>query len=164
MDLSAVHPIDPAAPGRAASPVAKAAHAVERLIGTTVELVAAALIAVEIGILLAGVVSRYLLNAPITWTDEAASILFLWLASLGAVVALRRGEHMRMTALVAKVSPATRELLDVIGIAATLAYLLMVIHPAYEFAVEEAVVTTPSLEISNAWRVSATLSSTRLMP
>jgi len=150
-----VHPIDPAAPATSASPVGRAAHAIERWVGTTVELVVAALIAIEIGILLAGVVSRYFLNAPITWTDEAASILFLWLASLGAVVALRRGEHMRMTALVAKVSPRARELLDTIGIAATLAYLLMVVHPAYEYAVEEAMVTTPSLEISNAWRVSA---------
>ena len=155
MDISAVHPIDPAAPATSASPVARAAHAIERFVGMTVELVVAALIAIEIGILLAGVVSRYFLNAPITWTDEAASILFLWLASLGAVVALRRGEHMRMTALVAKVSPRARELLDTIGIAATLAYLLMVVHPAYEYAVEEAMVTTPSLEISNAWRVSA---------
>jgi tripartite ATP-independent transporter DctM subunit len=155
MDLSAIHPIDPAAPVRPASPVAKAAHAVERFVGTTVELVAAVLIAVEIGILLAGVISRYFLNTPLTWTDEAASILFLWLAALGAVVALRRGEHMRMTALVAKVSQSTRDLLDTIGIAATLAYLLMVVHPAYEFAAEEAMVTTPSLEISNAWRVSA---------
>jgi tripartite ATP-independent transporter DctM subunit len=154
MDLSAAHPSDPA-PAGSASPAARAAHAIERFVGTTVEGIVAALIVVEIGILLAGVVSRYFLNAPITWTDEAASILFLWLAALGAVVALRRGEHMRMTALVAKVSPSTRELLDTIGIAATLAYLLMVVHPAYEFAVEEAVVTTPSLEISNAWRVSA---------
>jgi tripartite ATP-independent transporter DctM subunit len=30
-----------------------------------------------------------------------------------------------------------------------------VVHPAYDFAVEEAMVTTPSLEISNAWRVAA---------
>jgi tripartite ATP-independent transporter DctM subunit len=154
MDLSAAHPSDPA-PAGSASPAARAAHAIERFVGTTVEGIVAALIVVEIGILLAGVVSRYFLNAPITWTDEAASILFLWLAALGAVVALRRGEHMRMTALVAKVSPRTRELLDTIGVAATLAYLLMVVHPAYEFAAEEAMVTTPALEISNAWRVSA---------
>jgi tripartite ATP-independent transporter DctM subunit len=32
---------------------------------------------------------------------------------------------------------------------------LLVLHPAFDFAVEEAMVTTPSLEISNAWRVSA---------
>lgn len=155
MDLTVVHPIDPDAPAASSSKGVRAAHLLERMIGTAVEIAAAVLIVIEIGILLAGVISRYFLNAPITWTDEAASILFLWLASLGAVVALRRGEHMRMTALVAKASPRNRALLDTIGLAATLAYLLMVLHPAYEFAVEEVIVTTPSLEISNAWRVSA---------
>ena len=48
----------------------------------------------------AGVVARYVFHSPLVWSDELASILFLWLAMLGAVVALRRGEHMRMTALV----------------------------------------------------------------
>ena len=43
---------------------------------------------------------RYVFHQPIIWSDELASILFLWLAMLGSVVALRRGEHMRMTAFV----------------------------------------------------------------
>ena len=51
---------------------------------------------------------RYVLHRPLVWSDELASILFLWLAMLGAVVALRRGEHMRMTALVGKLAPARR--------------------------------------------------------
>ena len=106
----------------------------ERLLGGAVEKVAAALIAAEILILLAGVIARYFLNAPLVWTDEAASLLFLWLASLGSVVALRRGEHMRMTALVAKASPQGRVWLDTVAIAATLAFLLMVVWPAIEFA------------------------------
>ena len=138
---------DPAAPG--------ALRLLERTLGATVEAVVAVLIVVEIGILLAGVISRYFLHAPLVWTDEAASILFLWLASFGAVVALRRGEHMRMTALVAKASPAVRAWLDTLGLAATFVFLLLVVGPAYEFAHEEISVTTPSLEISNAWRAAA---------
>ena len=58
------------------------------------------LVLVEILVLLAGVVARFVFHAPLVWSDELASILFLWLAMLGSVVALRRGEHMRMTALV----------------------------------------------------------------
>ena len=61
---------------------------------------AAFLLVAEIVILFAGVVARYVLRSPLVWSDELASILFLWLAMLGAVVAFRRGEHMRMTALV----------------------------------------------------------------
>lgn len=121
----------------------------------TVEAIAALIIAAEILILLSGVVARYFLQQPLTWTDEAASILFLWLASLGAVIAFRRGEHMRMTALVSKPSPRTRALLDTLAIVAALAFVLFVVYPAYEYAADEAPVTTPALGLSSAWRASA---------
>ena len=152
MEQSIDPPADSAAETRRGTRVALM---VERLLGGGIEAIVALLITVEIGILLAGVVSRYLLNTPLVWTDEAASLLFLWLASLGSVVALRRGEHMRMTALVAKASPQRRAWFDTVAIAATLAFLLMVVWPAFEFAAGEVIVTTPSLEISNAWRASA---------
>ena len=128
---------------------------VESYLGRTVEIVAALLIAAEILILFAGVVSRYFLHMPLVWSDELASLLFLWLASLGAVVAIRRNEHMRMTAFVGMASPRGREFLEAIALGAAAAFLLLIIVPAYEFAVEEVIVTTPALEISNAWRASA---------
>ena len=34
-------------------------------------------------------------------------------------------------------------------------FWLLIVHPAYEFAHDEAVVTTPALEISNAFRAAA---------
>src|SRR5947209_11747947 len=66
----------------------------DRLLARLTEIPAAVLVAVEILVLLAGVISRYAFNSPLTWSDELASILFLWLAMLGAVIALRRVEHM----------------------------------------------------------------------
>ncbi len=124
-------------------------------LGPILEIPAALLVVAEIAVLLAGVVSRYLLHSPIVWSDELASILFLWLAMLGSAVALRRGEHMRMTAVVGMCSPGTRAFLDVVAIAAPLAFLLMIVGPAMEFAEEEAFITTPALEITNSWRAAA---------
>jgi tripartite ATP-independent transporter DctM subunit len=129
--------------------------ATERTIGATVEVITALLVLVEIFVLLAGVTSRYIFRSPITWSDELASILFLWLAMLGAVVALRRGEHMRMTALVGKAGPAKREFLDTFALVAALAFLLPLVPLSFEFAHEEVIVTTPALGISSAWRASA---------
>src|SRR6185437_5370917 len=74
---------------------------VEHVLGLLVEIPAALLVVAEIMILFAGVVARYGLHSPLIWSDELASILFLWLAMLGAAVAFRRAEHMRMTAMVA---------------------------------------------------------------
>ena len=98
----------PAAP---ATGLGRLADRLDSAVGTAVELVAAVLVLAEIVILGAGVTARYAFHAPLVWSDELASILFLWLSMLGAVVALRRGEHMRMTGLVTRVGPQARLLL-----------------------------------------------------
>ncbi|WP_298965235.1 TRAP transporter large permease subunit [uncultured Methylobacterium sp.] len=125
------------------------------LLGRLIEIPAALLVVAEVVVLLGGVVSRYVFHAPIVWSDELASILFLWLAMLGAVVAYRRGEHMRMTALVSLASPRTRAFLDAVSLTAGLVFVTLLLHPAYEFAAEEVFVQTPALEITNAWRAAA---------
>jgi len=127
----------------------------DAVLGRLVETLAAVLVLAEIVVLLTGVIARFVLHAPLVWTDEFASMLFLWLAMLGAVVALRRGEHMRMTALVGRLRPGTRAVFEAIAIAACLAFLAMIAWPSWEYASDEAVITTPALGISNAWRAAA---------
>src|SRR4051794_32991569 len=85
----------------------------DKVLGGIVETVAAALVAVEMIVLFAGVVARYGFGKPLVWSDELASILFLWLAMLGAVIAFRLDEHMRMTAIVGMLSPRVRAVFDV---------------------------------------------------
>ncbi|WP_027532710.1 TRAP transporter large permease subunit [Bradyrhizobium sp. WSM3983] len=116
---------------------------------------AALLVVAEVIVLFVGIISRYVLHAPIVWSDELAGILFLWLAMLGSVVAFQRAEHMRMTAIIGMIRPEARLFLDVFATAASLAFLLLVIHPAYEFAADEVFVTTPALGIVNTWRAAA---------
>src|SRR5215472_1098683 len=78
---------------------------IDHAIGSLSEAVGAALVLAETCILFAGVVSRYVFNKPLMWTDELANFLFLWLAMLGTVAALRRGEHMRLTTFVNSIRP-----------------------------------------------------------
>ncbi|NEW95254.1 TRAP transporter large permease subunit [Rhodopseudomonas sp. BR0G17] len=129
--------------------------ALEAGLGLLVEIPAAILVVVEVVVLFAGVVSRYVFHSPLIWSDEMASILFLWLAMFGAAVAFRRGEHMRMTAMVAGASPRLRAWLDLVGICAALAFLLLIAAPAYEYAYEESYITTPALSLANSWRAAA---------
>ena len=69
----------------------------------------------ETCILFAGVVSRYVFDSPLMWTDELATFLFLWLAMVGAVVAVRRGGHMRLTTFVNWVGPNGPSWLATVG-------------------------------------------------
>src|SRR6266702_5762085 len=145
-----------AAEGKAMPPRPRSvAASIEASLGLLVEIPAALLVVAEIVILFAGVVARYGLHRPLIWSDELASILFLWLAMLGAAVAFRRAEHMRMTAVVANAKPAMRAYLDLIATAAALAFLVMIAWPAYEYAYEESYITTPALQIPNIWRAAA---------
>jgi tripartite ATP-independent transporter DctM subunit len=144
------------AAGEAMSPRRRPrAASLEAALGMLVEIPAALLVVAEIAILFSGVVARYGLHSPLIWSDELASILFLWLAMLGAAVAFRRSEHMRMTAIVASARPAMRAWLDVVATSAALAFLLLIAWPAYEYAYEESFITTPALQILNVWRAAA---------
>ena len=143
----------PAALPRGAA--ARLAFALDRLLGGALEAVAAALVLAEILILGAGVTARYVFHVPLVWSDELASILFLWLSMLGAVVALRRGEHMRMTGLVSRVGPGARAVLEALALTASLAFVLLILQHALEYAEEEAFIVTPALEIANSWRAAA---------
>jgi tripartite ATP-independent transporter DctM subunit len=139
------------------------AGSIEAVLGMLVEIPAALLVVAEIVILFAGVISRYVMHQPLIWSDELASILFLWLAMLGAVVAFRRAEHMRMTAVVASAGPKMWAYLDVVATCAALAFLLMIVWPAYDYAYEESFITTPALQIPNTWRAAALPVGTCLM-
>ena len=145
-----------AAAGEANSPRRRSLVAsLESSLGMLVEIPAAFLVVAEIVILFAGVVARYGLHRPLIWSDELASILFLWLAMLGAAVAFRRSEHMRMTAVVARARPAMRAYLDVVATCAALAFLLLIVGPSWDYAYEESFITTPALQIPNIWRAAA---------
>src|ERR1700722_18521698 len=62
---------------------------------------------------------------------------------------------MRMTAFVGMLSPAKRRMLDVVATVAALTFLLLITPSAYEFAIDEIPVTTPAMQVSDAWRAAA---------
>lgn len=138
-------------------------RAIDGALGWAVEIVAAMLLAAEFAILLGGVVARYVFDRPLVWSDELASILFLWLAMLGAVIAFRRDEHMRMTACVELLPRRARAMLDSFATSAALAFLLLVARPACQYALEQIPITTPALEITDAWRAAALPTGISLM-
>src|SRR6516164_2551269 len=131
------------------------AAAVESHLGSLIEIGAAGLVVAEIAILFGGVISRYVFDRPLVWSDELASTLFLWLAMLGAVIAFRRDEHMRMTACVGLLSPRWRAALDTFAGGAALAFLLLIAWPTYQYATYQLPITTPALEITDTWRAAA---------
>jgi TRAP-type C4-dicarboxylate transport system permease small subunit len=130
---------------------------VDRAIGTVAEALGAGLVVTETCILFAGVVSRYVFNRPLMWTDELANFLFLWLAMLGAVVALRRGEHMRLTTFVNSLGPQWGRLLGAVGALVVIVFVLEILLPATQYLEIQKSTELITLSISDGYRVVAIL-------
>jgi tripartite ATP-independent transporter DctM subunit len=124
-----------------------------RAIDRFVEPLAALVVVAEIVVLGSSVVFRYVLRAPLDWTDELAALLLVWLAMLGTVVAYRRGEHIRLAALSQRVSPGVAAALEAVGCAIVCVFALELAYPTYKLFVLEQIELTPSLGIPRAFEV-----------
>ena len=74
------------------------AHA-ERLLAILVSAACALVLLGGVGIVFAGVVSRYLLGDQIEWSDEAAISVLIATTFLGSALTLQRGEHLGIRVL-----------------------------------------------------------------
>ena len=137
--------------------VRRAAIVLDVVIGHLAELVGAVLVLAETCILFAGVVSRYVFNSPIMWTDELATFLFLWLAMVGAVVAVRRDGHMRLTTFVSWVAPNVRSWLATVAELVVIVFAIELLVPTMAYLKVQASTELITLEISDWYRVVALL-------
>ena len=61
------------------------------------------------------VVNRYILNTPITWTDELSGYLVVALVMLGAADALRRGDHISVDLITSRLNKRGKRLVEIWG-------------------------------------------------
>jgi tripartite ATP-independent transporter DctM subunit len=127
----------------------------ERWLARAIEGPAALAVVAEVVILFAGIAARFVFNRPLVWSDELASILFLWLAMFGAAAALRHGHHMRLTFLASRLPPRWQGRAEALAVAGPALFLLLILAPAFDYARTQAIVVTPALGWSGLVRALA---------
>ena len=128
-----------------------------------IEITSAALLVVMIVTVLANVAMRYWFHKPLIWGDEVASIAFIWMAMLGAALAVDRHEHMRLTVFLPLLPEGLARWVDIAGRVLVAVLLLRLLPVAISYAYEESYVTSPALQIPMSWRASALPSGIGLM-
>ena len=145
-----------ASPARTTGGAGAGKHSwLDRVFFWLTEVPAALLVIAEIIIMSMGVFCRYVLNRPIVWSDELASGLFLWLAMLGSVIALRRVEHMRLTAIAQSFPRSWQTWVETLAQLIVLVFVVEIILPAREYITDQWEVLTPALRIHDSFRVAA---------
>ena len=81
---------------------------VKKALDKTLEILVMVVVAVLVVDVLWQVFTRYVLNNPSSWTEELAIFLLIWVALLGAAVALNRGAHLGIDYFVGKLDKKTR--------------------------------------------------------
>jgi TRAP-type transport system small permease protein len=70
------------------------------------------------------VFTRYVLNAPLSWTEELARMLFIWITFLGAAVIAKRGGHVSIDFLALLLPPGARRWMQAAAHAVSLTILV----------------------------------------
>ena len=68
-------------------------------IADTALVISGILVAVITVVVAAGVFWRYVLNDSLSWTEEVARYLLIWLAAVGSLVAMHRHQHVAIDIL-----------------------------------------------------------------
>lgn len=120
-----------------------------------VEIAAAGLLVIMMAMVLANVFFRYVLQQPLIWGDEVASLSFIWMAMLGAALAVDRHEHMRLTVFLPLLPDRLAHHLELAGRVLVCVLLIRLLPVAVEYAYEESFVRSPALGLPLSWRASA---------
>jgi len=75
-----------------------------------------------------GVFFRYVLNAALTWYDEFASYLLVWLTFYGAVVASHRRRHIGFEMVVDRLMPNTRRIVEALAESFVLGFQIVLFY------------------------------------
>ena len=125
------------------------------MLGRVEDVLLAATHGIIAALVIAAVFFRYVLNDPLTWTEEFIVMVFTWMLFIGLSSAFRQRMHIRIDALLVVLPRGGRTAFGVIAVAATAITLLALTW----FGVEQSVILleteTPMMRISAAWAASA---------
>ena len=77
-----------------------------------------------VAVILYQVVLRYCFAAANVWAEELARLMFVWVTTLGASVAIRRNVHLRVDLVVDFLKPKPRYILQIITYTMILVFLI----------------------------------------
>lgn len=94
---------------------------------------------------------RYVLGSSLSWSEESARYLFIWIVMLGASMGVKEGFHVSVTLFINKLPAVLRRIVDTVftlflGVMA----LVMVIY-GYSIANTVAIQVSPAIRLSMFW-------------
>lgn len=112
----------------------------------------AGLLLLMLGIVLVGIFYRYIVDDSLSWYDEFAGYILIWLTMYGSVLALAKRKHIGFDTLVERLSPRGRRIAEIAGILCVMSFSLVLLVSGWQLIREMADETAISLpNVKMAW-------------
>ena len=103
-------------------------HPTTRPLLVVSDAIAALMLAADLLVVSGSVIARVLFNAPVEWADDVARGLMVGSSFFGAASAMARSESLGIVYFIDRLRPATREVVDALGV---LLMLMMSVYVAW---------------------------------
>lgn len=104
-----------------------AAQLALRVVRTLVDVVLVALLTTMIGLIMFQIFGRYVFNYSISWSEEAAIFVQIWIVMLGAGLAMRNRNHIGIDLVVSRLPAVARVLLKSASFLLSVWFLLVLV-------------------------------------
>ena len=102
-------------------------------------------------VILLGVFFRYILEAPLPWSEELARYLMIWGVCCGVPIAFREGSHIAVSILVDKLHGPSGKIILRISQIIIFIFVAIVMVEGFILAFKVSSQTSPAMEISMKW-------------
>jgi C4-dicarboxylate transporter DctQ subunit len=127
------------------------------------EMVICVILLTIVAVTFAQVISRYVLQASLTWSEELARFLLMWLAALSSAYAFKTRSHFALNFVVARFDERGRKAIGSLVTALVSLFLIVFAWEAAKFVVAVRDQTAPGTGMSMAIPYSSALAGSLLM-
>ena len=94
---------------------------------------------------------RYVLNDPLTWTNDLIVVGFVWTVLFGASYTMRQRKHVKFTMIYDALKPKGAAFTRLLGNLIIIATFIPLIVPSFNYAIFLKFQKTPVFRINYAW-------------
>lgn len=117
------------------------------IIGKAEDIFLMLLLSIIFILLLTQVVSRYVFNMPITWTEEAARYLQIWVTYIGMSLAIRYNAHVRITALHDRLPEKSQKFIQLIVNLIIITCLIAIIPSSFAYVNDQKLRASTAMQL-----------------
>ncbi|MHA1567278.1 MAG: TRAP transporter small permease [Alphaproteobacteria bacterium] len=99
------------------------------------------------GVFMLQIFFRYVLNDPLSWTQEISEILYVWIVCVGSATIVKEREHVAFSLIYDAVKPRARRVLAIVGTGSVALVLLITLYGNIDYIVFTNRLNSPTLRL-----------------